>query len=83
MTQEDGEKFVVVRRIRKCLSVAVVHVNGTCLIDRLHQVRSRVASANGRSAAAQSKEEMIKQHRISEWAARIGRKTLSRGSFFL
>ena len=79
--EREEEKSVVVGQIRRCLSVAVVRANATCLLDRLHQVGRGVAKTNGRREAAQWQEEMMRKERESEWAVRVGRNTLSRGLF--
>ena len=36
--ERKEKKSVVVGQIPRCLSVAVVRANATCLLDRLHQV---------------------------------------------
>ena len=76
------EKSVVVGQIRRCVSVAVMRANSACLLDRLHQVGQGVAGGNGRRAAAQWEEEGMRAERVSEWSARTGGRSLSRGLFF-
>ena len=76
------DKSVIVGQIRRCLSVAAVRANATCLLDRLHQVGRGVREANGRRDVALWGEEAMRAERRSEWCNRVGRSSLSRGRFF-
>ena len=76
------EKSVVVGQICWCLPVAAIRAIAICLLDRLGQVGRGVARGNGRRAAAQWEEEIMRVDRASVWAAMTGRKTLSGGLFF-
>ena len=73
----------MVGQIRRCLSVVVVRANATCLLDRLHQVGRGVTKANDRRETSHWEEDHMRKMRESEWAARVGRKTLSRGLFMM
>ena len=80
--QGEGEKSIIVGQIRRCLSVAVVRANATCLLDRLHQVGKGVATANVRREKTQWEADVMRRERENEWSARVGRNFHSRGLFF-
>ena len=76
------EKGVVVGQIRRCLSIAAVRGNTSCLPDRLQQVGQGVRGANDRREAGEWEEVAMRREREGQWLSRVGNNPLGRGRFF-
>ena len=76
------EKSVVVGQIRRCLSVATVRANTSCLLDRLQQVGNGVKAANGRREVGEWDEVAMRREKEGQWMTRVGKDSRGRGRFF-